>query len=88
MPNIKSAIKRVRQTKVRTERNRVIKSRMKTFRKRLDAAVEAGDSALAQSEFASLSSAVDKAAKSNVIHKNAAARYKSSAARAVASLEG
>ncbi|MEM7012478.1 MAG: 30S ribosomal protein S20 [Verrucomicrobiota bacterium] len=87
MPNIKSAAKRVRQTKTRTGRNTVVKSRMKTYRKRVQAAVDAGDQEQAQAEFAAYASTVDKAAKKNVIHKNAAARYKSAMASAIASIE-
>lgn len=86
MPNIKSAAKRVRQTKTRTERNTVVKSRMKTYRKRVQAAVDAGDQDQAQTEFAAYASTVDKAAKKNVIHKNAAARYKSAMANAIANI--
>lgn len=59
---------------------------MKTFRKRVQSAIEAGDSTAAKTELAIYSSAVDKAAKVNVIHRNAAARYKSGAARAVATI--
>ena len=86
MPNIKSAAKRVRQTKIRTERNTVIKSQVKTYRKRVKAAVDAGDADLAQTELSKFSATVDKAAKRGVIHKNAAGRYKSAMTRAVATI--
>ncbi|MEM0970817.1 MAG: 30S ribosomal protein S20 [Verrucomicrobiota bacterium] len=86
MANIRSAEKRVRQIKRRTLRNRAIKSRVKTFRKKVASAVEAGDKEEAAKALDLFASAVDKAAKANVFHKNAAARYKSSAARAVNTL--
>ena len=43
MANIKSAKKRIRQTKKRTERNRYYRTRIKTITKKVEAAVEAGD---------------------------------------------
>lgn len=46
MPNIKSAIKRVKVEERRAGRNRMIKSRLKTSLKKFDAAVAAGDSDL------------------------------------------
>ena len=84
MANHKSSIKRIRQTVVRTERNRAEKSRMKTIRKKALAAIAAGnkeDASKAASEF---SSVVDKAAKRNLIHPNKAANLKSKTAKAIA----
>jgi len=86
MANSRSAEKRVRQIKARTAHNRSLKSRIRTFRKRVQAAVDGGDKQAAAEELANYFSALDKAAKRNVIHKNASARLKSSAARAVATL--
>jgi small subunit ribosomal protein S20 len=86
MANTKSALKRVRQTEVRTERNRADKTRMKTLRKKTLAAVAAGDKAVAVSAANILSSALDKAAKRNLIHPNKAANLKSKTAKALASL--
>jgi small subunit ribosomal protein S20 len=86
MANTKSALKRVRQTEVRTERNRADKTRMKTLRKKTLAAVAAGDKAVAVSASNILSSALDKAAKRNLIHPNKAANLKSKTAKALASL--
>ena len=87
MANHKSSIKRARQTIVRTERNRAAKSRIKTLRKKTLTAIAAGDkegAAKASSEF---SSAVDKAAKRNLIHPNKAARHKSQVMRAVSTVK-
>ena len=83
MANTKSALKRVRQTKTRTERNRVLKSRIKTLRKKALSAKESGDAAAASEAFREFSSAVDRAAKGSVIHKNKASRHKSRLSAAV-----
>jgi small subunit ribosomal protein S20 len=84
MAHTKSAQKRIRQTEVRTERNRAAKSRIRTLRKNFLAAVSAGDTSATSVAASLLSSAVDKAAKSNLIHKNKAANIKSKAAKAMA----
>jgi len=86
MANHKSALKRVRQTKVRTERNRQRKTTIKKLRKETLGSVEAGDSKAAAENLAKFSSAVDKAAKKGLIHKNKAANLKSKAAKVVASV--
>ena len=86
MANTKSALKRVRQTEVRTERNRADKTRMKTLRKKTLVAVAAGDVPAAAKAASILSSALDKAAKRNLIHPNKAANLKSKTAKALASL--
>ncbi len=86
MANHKSALKRVRQTKTRTERNRARKTVIKTLRKKTLAAVAAGDQPAAGQSLAEFSSAVDKAAKKGLIHKNKAANLKSKAAKAIASI--
>lgn len=86
MANHKSSIKRARQTVVRTERNRAEKSRMKTLRKKTLTAVAAGDKAAAASASSEFSSAVDKAAKRNIIHANKAANLKSKTAKALAGI--
>jgi small subunit ribosomal protein S20 len=82
MANNASAKKRNRQTLAATQRNRIIKSRIRTYRKRFLAAVDSGDSAKAQEAYNSFISVAERAAKSNVIHKNTVSRLKSrSAAR-------
>ncbi|NNE91401.1 MAG: 30S ribosomal protein S20 [Verrucomicrobiales bacterium] len=77
MANSIAALKRVRQIRTRTQRNKVISSRVKTYRKATLAAIEAGDSDAAKKNYNQLASAADKAARANVIHRNAAARIKS-----------
>lgn len=86
MANHKSSIKRSRQTIVRTERNRAVKTRIKTLRKKTLTAIAAGDKTAAISASSELASAIDKAAKSNVVHANKAANVKSKTAKAIAAL--
>ena len=86
MANHKSSIKRARQTVVRTERNRAEKSRMKTLRKKALTVIATGDKVAAAKASSELSSAVDKAAKRNLIHPNKAANIKSKAAKAIAAI--
>ena len=76
MPNIKSAIKRVRVTKTKNLQNRMVKSSVKTVLKKFDAAVATGDAAQVESMLRIASGAVDKAVGKGVIHKNAANRKK------------
>jgi small subunit ribosomal protein S20 len=59
---------------------------MKTLRKKTLAAVAAGDKVAAVNASAAFSSAVDKAAKRNVIHSNKAANLKSKTAKALAGI--
>ncbi len=77
MANTLSTKKRSRQTGRRNDRNKLVKTRYKSLRKKLDIALESGDKKEAAEQFKAYSSAVDRAAKNNVIHKNAAARFKS-----------
>lgn len=83
MANTKSAIKAARKTVRLTERNRGVKTRLKTLRKRLDGLLTAKD-AKAKDAAAEYVSAMDKAVKSGVVHKNAANRAKAHAAKALA----
>jgi small subunit ribosomal protein S20 len=84
MANTKSAIKAARKAVRLTERNRGVKTRLKTLRKRLDTLMESKDVAGAKTAAAAYVSAMDKAVKSGVVHKNAASRAKTHAAKALA----
>ena len=84
MANTKSAIKAARKTVRLTERNRGVKTRLKTLRKRLDTMIAGKDTAGAKTVAAQYASAMDKAVKSGVVHKNAASRAKAHAAKALA----
>lgn len=86
MANTKSALKRTRQTAVRTARNRADKSRIKTLRKNALAAIASGDRDAAATAASTLASAVDKAAKRNLVHPNKAANIKSKTAKAIAKI--
>lgn len=77
MPNHKSAAKRVRQNKKRRERNRAIRSALRTQIKKLRAAIAAGNKDLCLELLNPTISKIDKAVSKGVLHKNTAARYKS-----------
>ncbi len=76
MANIKSQIKRNRQTIKRAERNKAVRSELKTRTKNAYQAVETGADDLAATVRAAVKR-IDSAATKGVIHKNAAARRKS-----------
>ena len=83
MANIKSAKKRILVIETKTLRNKIIKSKVKTLTKKVDAAVAAGDKTLAQNNLTSAIVAIDKAAAKGIFHKNNAARKVSRLQRAV-----
>ncbi len=87
MANIKSAKKRVLVAEKKTERNKAIKSRVKTFIKKVYAAIEAGDKAAAQEALRLATAELDKAATKGVYHKNMTARKVSRMAQAVNAME-
>jgi small subunit ribosomal protein S20 len=84
MANIASQKKRIlRSERERTE-NRLLTSTVKTYFRRLEAAVEAGDSDTIAKEQRELTSKIDKAVQKGAMHKNTGARKKSKAARIAA----
>ena len=87
MPNIKSAIKRVKTTEARTKANASIKTVYKTTVKNFRAAVEAGQKDKAVELFKVATKAVDKAADKGVIKDNTASRKKSSLTRELNTLK-
>jgi small subunit ribosomal protein S20 len=84
--NIKSQIKRIGTNKKAQERNKAVKSEVKTAVRATREAVVAGDKAKATSALKVASKKLDKAASKGVIHKNQAANKKSAIAKQVASL--
>ncbi len=74
MANHKSAKKRAKQTKVKTAVNARIKSSVRTFEKKFLSMISDGKLDEAKDLFKTVSSKVDRAAKSGVMHKNTAAR--------------
>ncbi|MEH7111990.1 30S ribosomal protein S20 [Neobacillus niacini] len=80
MPNIKSAIKRVKTNEAKNAQNTNAKSAMRTAVKKVEAAIANNDTD-AKEVLAVASSKLDKAAAKGLIHKNAAARKKSRLAK-------
>ena len=78
MPNIKSSKKDVIRSKIAYEKNKADKSAMKTAIKKFEAAVVAGDRAVAEEAYKLAVKEVDQAALKGLLHKNNAARKKSS----------
>ena len=85
MANTKSALKAARQTERNTVRNKGVKTRLKTLRKKFMTAVTAGDKDAVAQSGSEYASAMDRATKSGVVHRNAAARAKSHVSKALAS---
>lgn len=83
MPNNASAAKRLRQSKVRTSRNRSIKSALKTHVKKVLSATSSNKADGAAEDFKSAARKLDQASAKGVIHKNKAARQKSRMQRAL-----
>lgn len=77
MPNHKSADKRMRQTEKRRVINRTSRGRLRTGVKGLRAVLEGGDAAAVGEMLPKTISLIDKAVQKGVLHRNAAARYKS-----------
>jgi small subunit ribosomal protein S20 len=84
--NIKSQIKRNLTNAKRTERNKAVKSELRTLARSVRTAVEAGDAEKATAALRSASRKLDKAVSKGVIHKNQAANRKSALAKKVASV--
>ena len=86
MANIKSQIKRNRQNDAAHERNKAVKSALKTAVRKFRAAAEAGQGDEAKAAALDATKQLDKAASKGVIHKNQAANRKSAIQKKVASL--
>ena len=82
LPNIKSAIKRVKVTEKKNLRNRMLKSAMRTTVKKYEVAAAEGSADAAMLSLTA--SAIDKAAAKGVISKNAANRKKARMAKRLA----
>ena len=86
MANIKSQLKRIKTNRVATERNKAVKSELKTWIRKFRQAADSGDSAAAKDALATASKKLDKAVSKGVIHANQAANKKSAMAKKAASL--
>ena len=81
MANIHSQKKRILRTERERLENRRYTSTIRTYFRRLEAAVAEGDDAASDAEFAKVTSTIDKAVKRGALHRNTGARKKSRAAR-------
>lgn len=83
MANIKSAKKRILVNQTKADRNKAIKSSVKTAIKKVRAAIDAQDKEAAKAALVAATAVIDKAATKGVYHKNNAARKVSRLAKAV-----
>ncbi|QIK83820.1 30S ribosomal protein S20 [Sanguibacter sp. HDW7] len=86
MANIKSQIKRIRTNEKARLRNKAVKAELRTFTRKVRAAVTAGDKEAAAAALVVASKKLDKAVSKGVIHLNQAANRKSALAKAVNAL--
>jgi len=84
--NIKSQLKRIKTNALATERNKAVKSELRTWIRKFKTAAASGDAAAAADALKVASTKLDKAVSKGVIHKNNAANKKSSMAKKAASL--
>ena len=87
MANIKSAKKRILVNRTKAERNKAIKSSVKTAIKKVRVAIEANDKEAAQAALLAATATIDKAATKGVYHKNNASRKVSRLSKELYALE-
>jgi len=81
LPNIKSAKKRVSVSAVENARNRANKTRLKTALKKFDVAIAEGNKEDIKAVYEQTVKIIDQSAAKGILHKNTAARKKSSITR-------
>ena len=86
MANIKSQLKRIKTNALRTERNKAVKSELRTWIRKFREAAASGDKDAASDALKVASTKLDKAVSKGVIHANQAANKKSAMAKQAASL--
>ena len=86
MANIKSQMKRIKTNEKARQRNKAVKSTLRTQVRKFREAADAGDTEKAQTLAQAASRALDKAASKGVIHRNQAANRKSAIAAQAAAL--
>ena len=86
MANIKSQLKRIKTNALRTERNKAVKSELRTWIRKFKIAVDSGDASATADALKVASTKLDKAVTKGVIHKNQAANKKSAMAKTASSL--
>jgi len=79
--NIKSQVKRIKTNAKRTERNKAVKSELRTWIRKFREAAAAGDKDAATKALRDASRKLDKAVSKGVIHKNQAANKKAAMAK-------
>ena len=83
MANIKSAKKRILVSRTKTDRNKAIKTGVKTAIKKVNAAIEANDKSAASDALSVATKTIDKATSKGVYHKNTSSRKVSRLSQAV-----
>jgi small subunit ribosomal protein S20 len=86
LANIKSAKKRAVQSEKRRKHNASNRSMMRTYIKKVYAAVAAGDKQTAEVAFKDMQAVVDRQASRGLIHKNKAARHKANLIKQIKAL--
>jgi small subunit ribosomal protein S20 len=77
LANIKSAQKRARQSVKNRAHNMAMRSKMRTFLKKVSTAIESGDRAAAEASYKDAVPVLDSMVNKGIVHKNKAARHKS-----------
>lgn len=83
MATHKSALKRAAQNQKRNARNRTLRSELRTAIKKFRALAAGKDAAAAQAAYPGVQRVIDKMCTKGILHRNAAARYKSRLAAAL-----
>ena len=86
MANSVQAKKRARQNEKRRQHNASLRSMVRTYLKKVDAALESGDHAASQAAYDAAVPVIDRMADKGIIHKNKAANLKSSITKHATSL--
>ena len=86
MANIKSQLKRIKTNRAATERNKAVKSELRTWIRKFRESADAGNTDEARAHLAIASKKLDKAVSKGVIHENQAANKKSAMAKRAAQL--
>ncbi len=86
MANIKQQLKRIKTNEKATERNKAVKSELRTWIRKFREAADSGDKTAAQDALKTASTKLDKAVSKGVIHENQAANKKSAMAKKAAAL--
>jgi small subunit ribosomal protein S20 len=87
MANIASQIKRNRQNETRRQRNKQVRSKLKTDIRRFREVAETGDVDAATEAYQRAARSLDKAASKGILHRNTAANRKSGMAKQLAKLQ-